>query len=58
MYQWTELESGRRLDPGIGPLAERRPGPVEPQGSDPQGSAGDECSDTAGTGCKSGQAAD
>lgn len=46
-----------RLDPGSGPLAETQPGPAVPQGWAPQGSAGDECSDTAGTECKSERAA-
>lgn len=52
----TGLASGKRLDPGSGPLAERQPGPAEPRGSAPRGSAEDECSGTAGTVCKFGQA--
>lgn len=49
--------SGRRPDPGSGPWVERRPAPARPRGSAPLGSAGVGCSDTAGTGCKSEQAA-
>lgn len=48
--------SGKRLDPGSGPSAERQPEPAGPRGSAPRRSAGDECSGTAGTGYKSGQA--
>lgn len=49
--------SGRKLDPGNDPLAKRPPEPAGPQESDPGRSAEDECSGTAGTECKSGQAA-
>lgn len=58
MCQWTELESDMKLDPGSGPLEEIQPGLAGLQGLVPRGSAADECSGTAGTGCKSGQAAD
>lgn len=56
MCLWTGLASGKRLDPGSGPWAERQPGPAEPQGLVPRGSVEDECSGTAGTVCIFGQA--
>lgn len=58
MCRWTGLGSDRRLDPGSGPLAERRQGPAGNPDSGPRGPAGDECSDTAGTVCKFEQVAD
>lgn len=56
MCLWTGLASGKRLDPGSGPWAERQPGPAESQGLVPRGSVEGECSGTAGTVCISGQA--
>lgn len=57
MCLWIRLGSGRRPDPGSGLWAERQPKPAGPQDLAPQASAEDVCSGTAGTGCKSGQAA-